>query len=43
MLRANVDFDPHRCRDINQIIHVWLPLAGKVKEAAGKATGSEKL
>jgi hypothetical protein len=26
MLRANVDFDPHRCRDINQIIDVWLPL-----------------
>jgi hypothetical protein len=26
VLRAKVDFDPHRCRDINQIIDVWLPL-----------------
>ena len=25
-LRAKIDFDPHRCRDINQIIDVWLPL-----------------
>jgi hypothetical protein len=22
----NVDFDPHRYRDINQIIDVWIPL-----------------
>ena len=26
MLRAKVDFDPHHCRDINQIIDAWLPL-----------------
>lgn len=26
ILRAKVDFDPHRCRDINQIIDAWLPL-----------------
>jgi hypothetical protein len=26
LLCANVDFDPHRYRDINQIIDVWLPL-----------------
>ena len=26
VLRAKIDFDPHRCRDINQIIDVWLPL-----------------
>jgi len=26
LLRAKVDFDPHRYRDINQIIDVWLPL-----------------
>ena len=26
MLRAKIDFDPHRCRDINQIIDAWLPL-----------------
>src|SRR3982074_729233 len=26
LLRANVDFDPHRYRDINQIIDVWIPL-----------------
>jgi hypothetical protein len=26
LLRAIVDFDPHRYRDINQIIDVWLPL-----------------
>ena len=26
MLRAKIDFDPHRCREINQIIDVWLPL-----------------
>jgi hypothetical protein len=23
MLRAKVDFDPHRCREINQIIDAW--------------------
>ena len=26
MLRTKIEFDPHRCRDINQIIDVWLPL-----------------
>ena len=26
VLRAKIEFDPHRCRDINQIIDVWLPL-----------------
>jgi hypothetical protein len=26
LLCANVDFDPHRYRDINQIIDAWLPL-----------------
>src|ERR1700681_1184910 len=26
VLRAKIEFDPHRCRDIYQIIDVWLPL-----------------
>jgi hypothetical protein len=26
VLRAKIDFDPHRCRDINQLIDAWLPL-----------------
>jgi hypothetical protein len=26
-LRAKIDFDPYHCRDINQILDAWLPLA----------------
>jgi len=26
VLRAKIDFDTHRCRDINQLIDAWLPL-----------------
>jgi hypothetical protein len=25
-LRAKIDFEPHRCRNINQIMDAWLPL-----------------
>jgi hypothetical protein len=26
MLRTKIEFDPHRCRDVNQLIDAWLPL-----------------
>jgi zinc-ribbon domain len=41
VLRARIDFDPYRCRNINQIIDVWLPL--KAGEDRARGSGGDKL